>query len=139
MIDPITRDVLRDMKQPTDIIDVLLQANTLLVGNTYQKLYDLRTYRIRGNEVVNARLYKIIASAYVKYQEHHMNGNPINLEIPRGSLISTLQQDPNVNDHSLLNPIRELEDVSSASAKGFNGVNINQAYTLEMRLYNDTM
>ena len=139
MIDPITRDVLKDLRMPTDIIDVLLQANTLLVGNTYQKLYDLRTYRIRGNEVVNARLYKIIASAYVKYLEHHMNGNPINLEIPKGILISTLQQDPNVNDHSLLNPIRELEDVSSASAKGFNGVNINQAYTLEMRLYNETM
>jgi hypothetical protein len=67
-----------------------------------------------------------------------MNGNPINLEIPKGALISALQADPNINDHSLLNPIREIEDVSSASAKGFNGVNINRAYTLEMRMFDDT-
>ena len=33
MIDPITRDILRDLRQPTDIIDVMLYANTLLVGN----------------------------------------------------------------------------------------------------------
>jgi len=33
IIDPITRDILLDLKQPTNIIDVLLYANTLLVGN----------------------------------------------------------------------------------------------------------
>lgn len=139
MIDPITRDVLKDLHLPTDIVDVLLYANTLLVGNTYRPLYDLRQYRIRGNECVAARLYKVIAEAYIKYQEHKLNGNPINLEVSKNSLISKLQQDPNVNDHSLLNPLRELEDAASASAKGFIGVNINRAYTLEMRLYNDTM
>ena len=138
-IDPITKDILRDLKQPTNIIDVLLYANTLLVGNQYKPLNDLTNYRFRSNEIVNDVLYKIIAEAYVNYQKHKINGKPINLSVNKGQLIKELVELPNINGKSTLNPIIELENIAQSSAKGFRGVNINSAYTLEMRAYDESM
>lgn len=105
MIDPITRDILLDLKQPTNIIDVMLYANTLLVGNQYKPGNDMTNWRIRANELVNAKLYGILAGAYVSYCKHKMNGKPVNMVVPKGKLISELQQEPNVNDKSTLNPV----------------------------------
>ena len=138
-IDPITRDILRDLKQPTDIIDVLLYANTLLVGNQYKPQNDLTNYRVRSNEIVSDVLYKTIAESYLNYQKHKINGRPINLVVPKGELIKKLLAQPNVNDKSTLNPIKEAEEIADASAKGFNGVNLNSAFTLEMRAYDESM
>lgn len=139
MIDPITRDILRDLHLPTDIIDVLLYANTLLVGNQYKPLNDMTNWRIRSNEIVADVLYGILAGAYVSYAKHKINGRPINLQVPKGALISKLQMEPNINDKSTLNPIIEAEQIAQMSAKGYRGVNINSAFTLEMRAYSDSM
>lgn len=138
-IDPITRDILRDLKQPTNVIDLILYANTLLVGNQYKPQNDMSNYRIRSNEIVADVMYQTIADAYVNYQKHKLNGRPLNLNIPKGLLVSKLVQLQNVNDKSTLNPILEVEQIAQASAKGFRGVNINDAYTLEMRAYDRSM
>ena len=119
VIDPITRDILLDLKQPTDIIDVLLYANTLLVGNQYKPQNDMTNYRLRSNELVADRLYCMLADAYVNYCKHKINGKPINLVVPKGGLISALLQEPNINDKSTLNPVIEAEQIAQASAKGF--------------------
>ena len=133
-IDPITRDVLRDMKLPTNVFDLLLYANTLLVGNQYRPLNDLTNYRVRSNELVADILYKIVADAYIKYQKHKMNGRPHNLIIPKNELIKRLLAEPNINDKSTLNPVLEAEQIAQASSKGFMGVNINKKV---VSLYSD--
>lgn len=117
MVDPITRDILLDLKQPTNIIDLMLYANTLLVGNQYKPGNDMTNWRIRSNELINDRLYGILADAYVSYCKHKINGKPVNLTIPKGILISKLQQEPNINDKSTLNPVIECEQIAQASAK----------------------
>jgi hypothetical protein len=140
LLDPITIDVLKDLKLPTNIIDLLLLANTMLISNSYRPQNDLRNYRIRGNEIVNARMYKIIADAYLGYQRNKLNGRNLEvLDIPQNKLISTLLKDPNVNDHSTLNPVLEMENIASISPKGFSGINLTDAYTLEVRAYDPTM
>lgn len=138
-VDPITRDVLRDLRLPTNVIDMLLYANTLLVGNQYKPQNDMSNYRVRSTEVVADVLYQIIADAYVNYQKHKLNGRPLNLNIPKGLLIKKLMEQQNVNDKSVLNPVLECEQIAQGSAKGHRGVNINDAYTLEMRAYDNSM
>ena len=138
-IDPITKEVLKDLKLPTNIVDLLLYANTLLVGNSYRPQNDIRNFRVRSNEVVYAMMYKIIADAYINYQRHRMNGNPRNMSVNKNSLISQLMQLPTVNDHSTLNPVLEMENIASCTGKGFRGINMNRAYTLELRAYDDSM
>jgi hypothetical protein len=106
MIDPITKEVLKDMKLPTDPIDLLLLANTMLTNNSYRPQNDIRNFRVRGNEIVNAMMYQILADAYVRYQRGKLNGRNVeSLNIPRELLISRLLAEPNVNDHSTLNPV----------------------------------
>ena len=138
-IDPITAEVLKDLKMPTNIVDLLLHANTLLVGNTYRPQNDIRNFRVRSNEVVYAVMYKLIADAYITYQSHRMNGNPKNISIAKNALISKLMQLPTVNDHSTLNPVLEMENIASCTAKGHAGINMSRAYTLELRAYDDSM
>jgi len=140
ILDPITKDVLSDLKLPTDIIDVLLMANTMLTNNTYRPQNDIRNFRIRGNEIVFAMMYQIIADSYVKYQRSKLNGRNIDtLDLPRNKLISDLLSEPNVNDHSTLNPVLEMENIATISAKGFRGINLGDAYTLELRAYDESM
>lgn len=139
MIDPISRAVLTDLGLPTDIYDLLLLANNMLINNKYKNLNDMTNYRIRGNEVVAAALYETLATAHKNYQQYKMNGNARNITIKRNELISKLIAQNNINSLSLLNPIAELEDAYQCSAKGLKGVNLSRAYTLEMRSYDETM
>jgi hypothetical protein len=139
LIDPITKDVLNNLKLPTDIVDLLLLANTMLVNNTYRPQNDVRNYRVRGNEIVYGMMYAILAESYMKYQRAKMNGREGSLDIPRNMLVSKLLMEPNVNDHSTLNPVLEMESIAQISAKGWRGINLDDAYTLEVRAYDESM
>lgn len=139
MIDPITYSVLVDMKLPTNIYDLLLLANNMLINNKYQSLNDITNYRIRGNEVIPAALYEIISNNYKDFQRYKMNGNAKNITVKKNELISKLITQSNVNVASDLNPILELENKYQCSAKGLKGVNLSRAYTLEMRAFDESM
>jgi hypothetical protein len=125
LVDPITKSVLNDLKLPTDIVDLLLLANTMLVNNSYRPQNDVRNYRVRGNEIVYGMMYAILAEAYMKYQRAKMNGREASLDIPRNLLVSKLLMEPNVNDHSTLNPVLEMESIAQISAKGWRGINLD--------------
>lgn len=139
MIDPITKDVLEQLKLPTNIIDVLLYANTLLEDNTYDNLNDMNNYRIRGAEQVNAMLYKLLADSYRVYKDTKNNGNPIKMSLPQDILLKKLVELPTVDEHSTLNPSLEMEKVASATYKGLSGLNEDLAYTTQIRAYDDSM
>jgi len=139
MIDPITKEILIEQHQPTNIIDLLLYANNLLINNACLPLNDMKNWRIRGNEIIAAVLYGKLSEAYKKYQQYKLNGNPTNLSINKSEVIQTLIGQPNINTTSMLNPIMELENAYALTAKGYKGVNLDKAYTLEMRSYSDSM
>lgn len=140
MLDPMTRDILKDLKQPTDIIDLLLMANEMLTNNSYILKNNMTNYRVRGNEVINAIMYELIAVAYRKYQNSRILGsNNHTLKIPQNALIAKLLEQQNINVSSTLNPVLELEAASGASQKGFKGVNLSDAYTTELRAYDSSM
>lgn len=121
MIDPITREILVELHQPTNIIDLLLLANNMLVNNSYQPLNDLKNYRIRGNEIVAAVAYGIVANAYKNYQQYKLNGRPESIKVGRTELINSLISLQNINTTSMLNPIQEIENSYACSAKGYKG------------------
>lgn len=139
MVDPITLDVLKDLKLPTNIIDLLLLANNMLCSNDYIPQNDIRNFRIRGNEQIYVIMYKLIANAYMKYQRAKLNGKNDAIDLPKNILISTLMKQHNINTASVLNPLLELETMSSCTPKGISGINLGDAYTLELRTYHDSM
>lgn len=149
-LDPITKNVLHDLKQPENMIDVLLYANTLLMNNSYRYQNDIRNCRIRGNELINAILYSLLADGYMNYQRGKMNGKSVD-SIKLGfslngkeisgsnALITKLLTQPNINDMSLLSPIVVADGIGATSMRGHKGVNLGSAYTLELRAYDDSM
>lgn len=125
MVDPITLDVLEKLGQPTNIIDILLYANTLLEDNTYENLNDMNNYRIRGAEQVNAMTYKILADAFRTYKDTLKAGNPIKVSVPQDILLKKIVELPTVDEHSTLNPSLEIEKMASATYKGISGINLD--------------
>lgn len=139
MIDPITKEVLEDLNYPTDIVSLMIYANSLLADNSYIKENNMNLYRVRSNEMVNALLYKAIANAYSQYRSTANNNNPVKISIPQDIVIKNLLTAQTVEDYSTLNPIVELEKSRAITPKGHVGLNVDDAYTQDKRSYDKTM
>jgi len=139
MVDPITLDVLKSLKLPENIYDILLYSNTLLEDLSFTKLNDMTSYRIRGAEQVNGMLYKIFADSFKTYKDTLNAGNPIRVSVPQDILLKRLLESPIVDEYSVLNPSLEIEKMGGATYKGLSGTNSDQAYTKEIRSYDPSM
>lgn len=139
MIDPITKEVLEDMDYPTDFVSVMLCANTLLADNSYLIENNMNLYRVRSNEVVNALIHKEIADAYSRYRATANNNNPVKISIPKDAIIKKLLSLNTVEEFSTLNPIYESEKLRSITVRGLNGLNVEDAMTMDKRAYDQTM
>lgn len=138
-VDPITYSTLVDLNLPTDITGMLLYANALLVDNQFKYETDQDLMRIRRNEIINALLYKKIATAYEKYYDTSGNSNPQKISIPRDAVIKEIMKQQTLEDYSVLNPIVELEKVRATSPKGPSGCNLEEAYKINKRSFHKNM
>lgn len=105
MIDPITLDVLKELKLPENIFDILLYANTLLEGVDFKRMNDMSTYRIRGAEQLPAIIYNCLANYIREYKDHSRNGNTnVRISMPRDIVIKKILESHTVDEYSVLNP-----------------------------------
>lgn len=74
-IDPITKEVLEDMNLPTDLVELIIYAVSLLADSQYTPEINQGLSRIRCNEIIPAILYDCIAKNifYIEIQmvENH--------------------------------------------------------------------
>lgn len=138
-IDPITKEVLEDLSLPTNFIDLIAYANSLLENNTYDLDGDLKNYRMRSNELVNAHLYKLLSKAYEQYRSTADNRTPTKFSIKKNDLIKDMFNSQILEEYSTLNPIYEIDRMRATSYKGPGGCNVDQAYSIAKRAYNDSM
>ena len=139
LLDPITKDVLAKLNQPTDIYELLLYANDLLEGLDYKRPNDYNTYRVRAAEQVPAMLYNILASYYGNYKRNYDLDSPETLSIPRDKLIKNLMELPTLESASDLNPVLTEELEGKVVFKGLLGQNDDNTYTAKLRAYSDSM
>ncbi|WPH64296.1 viral RNA polymerase beta subunit [Staphylococcus phage vB_StaM_PB50] len=138
-MDPITEDVLRDLKLPETMVELLLLANTMLEDVTAREHNDMGIYRVRGPEQVNALIYKMIANAYKEYSDSYNNKNPKNISVKQDQLIKTIMEQPTVDEVSDLNPSLEIDKMTSVTFKGPAGRNNEQSYEPDIRSYSESM
>ena len=138
-VDPITKEILEDFKMPTNFIDIMIYANSLLENNTYDLDGDLKNYRIRTNELLNAHLYKLLAKSYERYRATADNNEPAKFSIKKDDLITDIFGSQIFEEYSTLNPIYEIDRMRATSYKGAGGCNVDRAFNIEKRAYNDTM
>jgi hypothetical protein len=140
MIDPITKDVLNHYNLPTDFVECLLYANTLLVDNEYYKHTDMRARRIRRAELIAGYVYKAITDAYSVYTiqaKHTRTGASMSMK--QSAVIDRILLDPTEKDYSTNNMLTDVESVNAISTKGLTGLNSERAYSLDKRTYDDSM
>lgn len=135
-IDPITKEILADINLPTEIVELMIYAVSLLADSQFIPETNQRLSRVRSNEIVPAILYEALAKNYVNYR--NSNGAK-KYSIPQDIVIKNLLALKTVEDYSTLNPALEMEMMHSISSKGFRGSNLDRAYTPEKRVFDQSM
>lgn len=135
-IDNITKEILETLMLPTDITDLIIYAVKLMADSRYKLETDQTISRVRSNEIVAGILYDAIAKQYTTYR----NSNGKNkLSIQRDIVIKNLLGLKTVEDSSTLNPVLELERTHTVMQKGWRGINLDDAYTINKRAYDKSM
>ena len=138
-MDPITEEVCQDQGLPTDLVEFFLHANSLLVDNSFKPENNMSLYRIRSNEIVNAIAYGVLARAYAEYRSTANNPNPVKMSVPRDAVLKEINECPIIQDYSCINPISEADTYGQVTYKGPSGLNMDKAFTLAKRSYDQTM
>lgn len=139
MIDPITMEILQELKLPTNFPELLLYGNTLLGDFTHSRKNDMSHFRIRDSEVIAVAVYNELMKSFNDYKRGQRSGITQPLTTRKDSVTKAIQNMPNVEDFSTLSPFLEAEVKSKATFKGPSGLNSSDAYTSEIRAYDKSM
>lgn len=140
MMDPITVEVCKTYKLPTDYIEVLAYASSLLTTNKFNRHTDITGNRFRTNERLVHFLYKSLATSYGMYlREIKNNRKDAKMAMKQSAVIDMALADVTTSDLSKLSPLLELESANTVTFKGLSGMNSDRSYSLDKRTYDKTM
>jgi len=135
-MDPITKQVSLKLNLPLDIIKIVLYGSDLLADNNFISDVQYHNSRVRKNEIVLVYLYKILSTQYGKYR---MNPDKVKFTIPEDAVIKEIISSRLVDEYSKMNQPLAVEMDQEIKGKGPFGLNVDQAYTLDRRAYEDSM
>lgn len=139
-MDPITVDICKIYGLPTDYIEVLAYANSLLADNKYNKHVDISGNRYRTNEQIAALFYEAICESYENYKLQIKNGRgKPTMTMKQDAVIDKLMVQPTFSDLSVFSPVLEFEAANAVSFKGKSGMNSDRSYGLDKRIYDKSM
>ena len=139
-MDPITVDICKIYGLPTDYIEVLAYANSLLADNKYNKHVDISGNRYRTNEQIAALFYEAICESYERYKLEIKNGRgKPTMTMKQDVVIDKLMAQPTFSDLSVFSPVLEYEAANAVSFKGKSGMNSDRSYGLDKRIYDESM
>ena len=139
MLDPITLDILEHYSLPTDFVELLCYASSLLADNKFYKHGDMSARRIRRNEIIAGYAYKALTDAYGVYSRNLKHGRGGAMTMKQSAIIDLILLDPTSSDSSFINPLAEMESYNTVSTKGLSGMNSDRSYSLDKRSYDDSM
>lgn len=119
-VDPITRDILIEMKEPTVFTKLLVRSSEMLCDDKHPDSQDTRHMRIKGYERFAGAVY----SELVRSVRIH-NGRPgkhrYGLELNPYAVWIGIQQDPAKDQVSEINPIQNLKETEAVTYSGTGG------------------
>lgn len=147
LLDPISKEILKDMNMPTDLNELLVTAAIMLNNNKFDSILDMKNIRIRNNEIFAQFVYKAFADAYLPYRKSMYKKRPDKLSVNRYLVTTNINGSAKtkqagcklIEGASSLNPILELEKQGAISYRGPSGINRSDAYTLSKRAFNPSM
>lgn len=140
MLDQITKEILEFYKLPTDYVSVLIYASNLLADNKFVNHTDQSARRWRRKELIAGYFYKALSTGYQTYANStRHNRKNAKIDIKQSAIIDMLLADQGVAELSINNVINDVESCNSVTNKGLVGMNTDRAYSVDKRIYDDSM
>jgi hypothetical protein len=119
-IDPITKEILVDMGEPTDFIGLLVKAGQLLQTDWSPDETDMAYMRIKGYERFSGAVYAELVKAIRTHTARRGNsGNSV--DMPPYVVWNAIQQDPSMGMVEESNPIHNLKEKEEVTYGGVGG------------------
>lgn len=133
MLDFKTLQILEAMNLPTDLLEIFLYCNDLLVDNQCLPESDISNYRIRGNEIISQCLYGVLNDQYNVYKKR--SGKRVMMTIPPNAVMTKVYKTEILEFYNNINPIAEIQNNGLCTFKGPGGTKLEQAFTTRKRSY----
>jgi len=130
-VDPITKNILEKLKEPTTFIGLLIRSGELLVSGYAVDPNNIQGMLLRGNEKLSGMVYKELV---MSYKSHLLMGVPFRTRLL--SAWGKIGEDSNTAPIDDINPfstIRIMEDVSYTGEGGRN----KQTMVESTRIYHE--
>lgn len=139
-VDPITYENCKHYHLPTDFIDILLYSNVLLSDNKFVAHSNMASRRIRREEMIAAYTYETLGLSYGSYanQIRRHRNNP-EFIVKQSAVIDKFLASDISSDSSTLSALSAIETTNEVTFKGKAGLNNSESYSLDKRLYDDSM
>jgi len=120
-LDPITKEVLRDMNEPTSFIPLLLRANEMLTSFDYPDINDPSYSRIKGYERVPGLMYRTLVKAVRNYR--FKPGLKNKIELDPYDVWNAVLKDNACKIVEDINPVVDLKEHEAVTLAGSDGLN----------------
>lgn len=121
-IDPITRELLREMNEPVIFTKLLIRAGELLTNDEHPSEQDSRFMRIKGYERFSGAVYSEIVRS-VRIHNSRPGKHRYGVELNPYAVWINIQQDPAKDQVSEINPIQNLKEQEAVTYSGTGGRN----------------
>ena len=134
-MDPITADVLSQMKEPTNTKDLLIRATQLLTTEDHRPAASSTNFRFRSFERMNAELYNAMARGITTYRNKSL-GSTNKFSINEYVVKQAVVQDQLMENVDITNPINDIKYGLEYSHVGFGG-RTEAAFVVDDRKFTD--
>jgi len=131
-IDPITRDVLVQMNEPTNVRDLLIRATVLLTTTDHKEASSMANHRLRGYEQFNAILYNEMSRQYASYKVRRGKGNAFSIN-PE-AVYQRIIKNESFAICEEINPYQSLKEASNVTYAGIGG-RTSESFVVDDRRY----
>ena len=131
-VDPITKEILKEMHEPTTTRELLLRAVDMLVNSVDKVPSAIENFRVRTSEKISATIYNEIARQYANYV--NSNFKDTSFSINTEAIYQRIILDEGMSKQEELNPTHVVKENSRVTYGGSGGRSA-QAFVARDRKY----
>lgn len=121
-IDPITREILADMKEPLTFQGLLFRSCDLLLSDQHPDAMDPNFMRIRGYERISGAVYSELVQS-LRFHEGRLGKAAAGIEMNPYAVWKRITEDPSKSLVNEINPIESLKESEAVTYAGTGGRN----------------
>jgi hypothetical protein len=134
-IDPITRDLLVEMKEPTNFRGLMMRASDMLLIDTHPDELDPAYQRIKGYERLAGAVYSEMIRS-IRAHNGRAGKSRLPIDLNPYAVWKTISQDPSIALVSDINPIQNLKEQEAVTYSGVGGRS-SRSMTKHTRSYHE--